>query len=78
MVAVSNSANGQPCLWWGVSWLTAIHVLVLIIVVVTVGRLIRWGYDANTAIGLVTMIGAVSLTITHRMLLLPVCRSKQA
>jgi hypothetical protein len=76
VVAVTYSANGQPCLWWGVPWLTVIHVLVLIVVVVTVVSLVRWGYEADTAIGLVAMIGAVSLTITHRMLL-AVYRLKQ-
>lgn len=77
MVAVANSTNRQPCQWWGLPWLTAIHVLVLMIIVVTVVSLVQWGYDADKAIGLVATIGAVSLTIAHRMLL-PVCRRQPA
>jgi len=43
-------------------------VLVLMVVMVTVVSLMRWGYDADKAIGLVATMGAVSLTIVHRML----------
>ena len=68
VIAVINSANQQPHRWWCLPWVSVTHVLVLMVVMVTVVSLMRWGYDADKAIGLVATMGAVSLTIVHRML----------
>lgn len=73
-----NSANRQPPRWWCLVWPNVVHVLVLMVLVVIVVSLMRWGYDAGEAIGLVAtagevfglvaMMAAVSLTIVHWML----------